>query len=66
MTPNFDLKDILIRIHDTAAHAFNHAMAVEKMLAKHPDLQAEYRKALSDVESQALHQDFGALIERIP
>jgi hypothetical protein len=59
------LKAALERLHNNTAFAFNHAIAVENMLRRRPDLWAEYQKALGDVVGQPVHQDFGSLLDNI-
>ncbi len=59
------LKTVLERLHNNTAFAFNHAIAVENMLRRRPDLWTEYQKALGDVVGQPVHQDFDTLLDRI-
>jgi len=61
-----NLKAVLERIHSNSVYAFNRVKALEVALVnKHPELWNEYRDALRVVQNQAVHQDFGTLLDKI-
>jgi hypothetical protein len=67
MTPSSveTLKSILLRIHDNSAHALNRTAAMQILLRKRPELWQEYQAALDSVDAQAVHQDFGTLLDQM-
>ncbi|MGD0348330.1 MAG: hypothetical protein ABSA85_16325 [Terracidiphilus sp.] len=67
MTPETSqaLKEVLIRIHDNGAYAFDRAKAIEIVLKKHADLRGDYESALRFVQQQDVHADFHTLLDKI-
>jgi len=59
------LKDVLLRLHSDSVFAFDRAKAVEIVLRRRTDLREDYEGALRFVQEQAVHQDFGTVLDRI-
>ena len=60
------LSEILVQLHENSVWTLNRVKALEVALVnKHPELWNEYRDALRVVQNQAVHQDFGTLLDKI-